>query len=134
MPGEGVLPTWLLGPTLAAALWVAAGFYAFVDATSAECTWAGGLPAAVVLACTLADYRLWLKRGRPWHDWAVIGLLLPAIAAAAWITVGGLVLDLGLSREELLGVEVGPGLALVGLLSTTISFHGRHHPDEKRLG
>jgi hypothetical protein len=31
---------------------------------------------------------------------------------------------------ERLAFEVGPGVALVGLLCTLISYHGRHHPDE----
>jgi hypothetical protein len=60
----------------------------------------------------------------------VILLLLPAIAAAVWVAVGSLVLDLPLSAEETLALSVGPGVALVGLLVTSISFHGRHHPDE----
>jgi hypothetical protein len=73
---------------------------------------------------------VWRSRGRPWHDWLVILLLLPAIAAGVWVAVGALVLDAGLTREQLLGAAVGPGIALVGLLTTTISYHGRHHPDE----
>ena len=59
-------------------------------------------------------------------------LLLPAIAAGVWVAVGALVLDAGLTREQLLAGAVGPGVALVGLLTTTISYHGRHHPDEYR--
>jgi hypothetical protein len=62
----------------------------------------------------------------------VILLLLPAIAAGVWIGIGALALDAAFSREELLGIAVGPGIALVGLLTTTISYHGRHHPDEFR--
>jgi hypothetical protein len=57
---------------------------------------------------------------------------LPAIAAAVWIAVGGLVL--GSERTDaarLLG-EVGPGVVLTGLLCTLISYHGRHHPGERR--
>ena len=92
----------------------------------------GTVPAAVILVCALADYALWRRRGRPWHDWLVILLLLPAIAAAVWGTVAPLILDAGLSRADLLAVSVGPGVALVGLLCTTISYHGRHHPDEYR--
>jgi hypothetical protein len=130
VPGEGVLPSWLLGPIVAMAIWSATGFYALVDASSADCTWAAGLPATVVLVFAIADWRLWLAREKPWHDWRVIVLIQPAIAAAVWLTIGGLVLDLGLTREELLGVEVGPGMALVGLLTTTVSYHSRHRPQE----
>ncbi len=51
----------------------------------------GGLPAAIVIGTAIADYRTWTHRDRPWHDWAVIVLLLPAIAAAVRIAVGGLI-------------------------------------------
>jgi hypothetical protein len=90
--------------------------------------WSGALPGAIVLGAALADYREWTRRGRPWHDWTVIVLLLPAIAAAVWIAVGGLVLDVERSDAERLAYEVGPGVALTGLLCTLISYHGRHHP------
>jgi hypothetical protein len=59
----------------------------------------------------------------------VIVLLLPPIASGVWAAIGGLILDLGLSRAELLGLEVGPGVALTGLFTTTISYHGRHYPE-----
>lgn len=130
--GRSVLPSWLLPPTLAAAAWVAVAPFAFTDASTLEKEAIGTIPGGVILALSLADYALWRRRGRPWHDWAVILLLLPAIAAAVWIAVGALVLDAPLTREELLGIAVGPGVALVGLLTTTISYHGRHHPDEIR--
>jgi hypothetical protein len=130
-PGRSVLPSFLLWPTLAAAAWAAAAPYVWVeDASGRNAALAGALPGAVAFGFTLADYLVWRRRGRPWHDWTVIVLLLPAIAAAVWIAVGALVLDAELSREELLAAAVGPGVALVGLLTTTISYHGRHHPDE----
>jgi hypothetical protein len=90
----------------------------------------GVLPAALVAALAVADYVLWERRARPWHDWAVILLLLPAILASVWIAVGGLILDVERSDAARLAYEVGPGVALVGLLCTLISYHGRHHPDE----
>jgi hypothetical protein len=97
--------------------------------------WLSGiLPAAVVVALAAVDYVLWERRGRPWHDWTVILLLLPAIFAAVWITVGGLVTGVERADGERLAFEVGPGVALVGLLCTLISYHGRHHPDEEPTG
>ncbi len=89
----------------------------------------GVLPAVVVLVFALASYAVWMSRARPWHDWTVICLLLPAIAAAVWLAVGGLVTGVELTDEERLLQEVGPGVALTGLLCTLISYHGRHHPD-----
>jgi hypothetical protein len=90
----------------------------------------GILPAILVLVLAVADYALWSRRKRPWHDWTVILLLLPAILAAVWIAVGGLVTDVERSDEARLLLEVGPGVALTGLLCTLISYHGRHHPSE----
>jgi hypothetical protein len=95
---------------------------------------AGILPAAVVVALVAVDYALWERRGRPWHDWSVILLLLPAIFAAVWITVGGLITGVERTDGERLAFEVGPGVALVGLLCTLVSYHGRHHPDEQPRG
>ncbi len=92
----------------------------------------GILPAALALVLVPVDYGLWTRRGRPWHDWTVILLLLPAILAAVWIAVGGLVTEVERSHEARLLLEVGPGVALTGLLCTLISYHGRHHPDERR--
>jgi len=92
----------------------------------------GALPAGVVLALVLVDYARWERRGRPWHDWTVILLLLPAIAAAVWIAVGGLAMGVERTDGARLAYEVGLGVALVGLLCTLISYHGRHHPDEGR--
>ena len=90
----------------------------------------GILPGVLVLALAVADYALWLRRKRPWHDWTVILLLLPAILASVWIAVGGLVTGVERSDEGRLLWEVGPGVALTGLLCTLISYHGRHHPLE----
>jgi hypothetical protein len=90
----------------------------------------GILPAALLLVLAVADYLLWSARARPWHDWTVILLLLPAILAAVWIAVGGLVTGVERSDEARLLLEVGPGVALTGLLCTLISYHGRHHPLE----
>jgi hypothetical protein len=90
----------------------------------------GILPALVVLVLAAGDYLLWEGRGRPWHDWRVILLLLPAILAAVWIAVGGLVTEVERSDRARLLLEVGPGVALTGLLCTLISYHGRHHPLE----
>jgi hypothetical protein len=128
--GTGVLPSWLLAPTLAAATWAAVAPLGLTDASTGDVISCFTIPGAAVFAFALADWILWRDRGRPWHDWTVILLLQPAIAAAVWLAVGGLVLDLGLDREELLGLEVGPGIALVGLVTTTVSYHGRHHPGE----
>lgn len=90
----------------------------------------GSLPAAVILGTAIADYRTWTSRARPWHDRTTILLLLPAIAAAVWIAVGGLVVGVGRTDDMRLLAEVGPGVALTGLLCTLISYHGRHHPGE----
>jgi hypothetical protein len=91
--------------------------------------WTGVVPGALIAALALADYWLWERRNRPWHDWAVILLLLPAIFSAVWIGVGGLLLDVTRSDSGRLLYEVGPGVGLVGLLCTLIAYHGRHHPD-----
>jgi hypothetical protein len=93
------------------------------------------LPASLIAALALVDYVLWERRDRPWHDWTVILLLLPAIFAAVWIGVGGLLLDVARTDSGRLVDEVGPGIGLTGLLCVLISYHGRHHPLEaRRLG
>jgi hypothetical protein len=117
------MPRYLTAAAVALALWVAIGSREVLT---------GILPALVVLLLPVADYRLWTARARPWHDWTVILVLLPAILAAVWITVGGLVTGVDRSDEARLLLEVGPGVALTGLLCTLISYHGRHHPDEER--
>jgi hypothetical protein len=127
-----VLPSFATPPILAVALWVAIAPYAWGEASSVHRAVLGPVPGAVVLAFALADYVLWRRLGRPWHDWRIIVLLLPAIAAGVWVAIGALALDSGYTREQLLGMSVGPGVALVGLLTTVVSYHGRHHPDEYR--
>jgi hypothetical protein len=101
----------------AVALWVAIG---------ADDVRTGLVPGLVAIASLVADYAVWRKRGKPWHDPLVIALLLPALAAALWIGVGGTLLDVERSDAGLLLLEVGPGLALTGLTTTLISYHGRH--------
>ena len=129
--GRSVLPSVLLWPVLAAGAWVAVGVV-LTDAATWQKVVLGPVPGIVVVALALADYVVWLRRDRPWHDWLVIGLLLPPIFASVWVAVGALALEVPYDRDELLGLAVGPGVALVGLLCTTISYHGRHHPDEYR--
>ena len=104
---------------------------AFVAIASGELA-TGILPAAVVLAASAIDYALWTRRGKPWHDWTVIVILLPAIAGAVWVAIGGLATGVERGDEERLLLEVGPGVALTGLLCTLASYHGRHHPEEAR--
>ena len=115
------MPRYLTLAALALAVWVA-----FVSLEVLT----GVLPAAVLAALVGADYLVWERRGRPWHDWTVIALLLPTIACAVWIAVGGLVTGVERSDEARLLREVGPGVALTGLLCTLVSYHGRHHPAE----
>ena len=117
------MPRYLTGPTAALGVWV--------GAASGE-VWTGIAPAAVVVAAAVADYALWVGKGRPWHDWPTILLLLPAIFAAVWIALGGLVLGVERTDAARLALEVAPGVALTGLLCTLISYHGRHHPEERR--
>ncbi len=115
------MPKYLTVASLLLALWVA---------FSAGEVVTGILPAAVLSTATVTAYAVWLRRGRRWHDGPVILLLLPAIASAVWIAVGGLVTGVERSDEARLLREVGPGVGLTGLLCTLISYHGRHHPDE----
>jgi hypothetical protein len=117
------LPRYLTAAAVVLALWV--------TIASRE-AWTGILPAALIVALALADYALWEARRRPWHDWTVILLLLPAIFAAVWIGVGGLLLDVERTDSGRLVYEVGPGIGLTGLLCVLISYHGRHHPFESR--
>jgi hypothetical protein len=112
-----MLPSWLTPPTVAISLAVAAA--------SGEVL-TGIVPGALAAALAAADYALWRRRARPWHDRDVIVLLLPALACAVWIGVGGLVLDVDRSDDARLLLEVGPGIALTGMITTVISYHGRH--------
>jgi hypothetical protein len=118
-----VLPTWLTPPIAAIGIAVAAASQEVVT---------GALPGLLAAVVAVADYVLWRTRGRPWHDGAVIVLLLPALACAVWIGVGGLVVGVDRSDEARLVLEVGPGVALTGLITTLISYHGRH--PQARLG
>ncbi len=115
------MPRYLTIASVALALWTAAASRELLT---------GILPAVVVLVLASSDYGFWSARARPWHDWTVILLLIPAILAAVWICVGGLVTGVERSDEARLLLEVGPGVALTGLLCTLISYHGRHHPLE----
>lgn len=117
------MPRYLTAGAVVLALWVA---------VRSEEPWTGVLPAVVVIVGAVADYVLWERRGRPWHDWTVILVLLPGVFAAVWIGVGGLLLGVERSDDARLALEVGPGVGLTGLLCTLISYHGRHHPDEPR--
>jgi hypothetical protein len=58
----------------------------------------------------------------------VIGLGLPALGCGLWIGVGGLALGIGRSAAGRIALEVGPGLALTGLVCTLVSYYGRHRP------
>jgi hypothetical protein len=115
------VPKYLTAGAVVLALWVA---------IASREPWTGILPGALIVVLAVADWRLWEERSRPWHDWTVIFLLLPAIFSAVWLGVGGLVLDVERSDSGRLLYEVGPGIGLVGLLCTLISYHGRHHPFE----
>jgi hypothetical protein len=117
------LSKYLTAAAVVLALWVA---------VRSDEIWTGMFPGSLIAALALLDYWLWERRNRPWHDWTVILLLLPAIFAAVWIGVGGLLLDVSREDSGRLLYEVGPGIGLVGLLCTLISYHGRHHPDESR--
>jgi hypothetical protein len=114
-----VLPSWLTPPIAAVGIAVAAASQEVLT---------GVLPGALGAIVAVADYALWRQRGRPWHEPAVIVLLLPALACAVWIGIGGLVLGVERSDEARLLLEVGPGIALTGLITTVISYHGRHEP------
>lgn len=115
------MPKYLTAGAVILGLWVA---------IASREPWTGILPGVLIAFLAVADWGLWETRGRPWHDWTVILLLLPAIFAAVWIGVGGLLFDIGRTDSERLLYEVGPGIGLVGLLCTLISYHGRHDPFE----
>ena len=113
------MPKYLTAAAVVLALWVA---------VRSDEIWTGMVPGFLIAPLALLDYWLWERRNRPWHDWTVILLLLPAIFAAVWIGVGGLLLDVSREDSSRLLYEVGPAIGLVGLLCTLISYHGRHHP------
>jgi hypothetical protein len=114
------MPEYLTAGAVVLGLWVAV--------RSGE-AWTGILPASLVVLLALISYLHWERHGRPWHDWAVILTLLPAILASVWIGVGGLLLDVARTDDARLVYEVGPGIGLVGLLCTLIAYHGRHYPE-----
>jgi hypothetical protein len=118
------VPRYLTAGAIVLALWVAI--------RSGE-PWTGILPACFVVVLALVSYVHWERGGRPWHDWTVILTVLPAILASVWIGVGGLILDVSRTEDARLVYEVGPGIGLVGLLCTLISYYGRHHPDDESL-
>jgi hypothetical protein len=97
-------------------------------------TLTGVLPGVVAAGAVAGDYAVWRRRGKPWHDAAVIILLLPALAGGLWIGVGGTLLDVHRGDAGRLLLEVGPGLALTGLVTTLISYHGRHRPSDPYPG
>ena len=113
------MPRYLTAGAIVLAVWVAA--------RSGE-TWTGTVPGTFVAVLALVSYVHWEGRGRPWHDWTVILVVLPAILASVWIGVGGLILDVSRTDDQRLLYEVGPAIGLVGLLCTLISYYGRHHP------
>jgi hypothetical protein len=115
------VPRYLTAAAVVLALWVA---------VASEEIWTGIVPAGVIVVLAAVDLVLWERRARPWHEWTVILLLLPAIFAAVWLGVGGLLLDVERTDDARLALEVGPGVGLTGLLCTLIAYHGRHHPDE----
>jgi hypothetical protein len=106
----------------------AAAAVALWTAAASGAVWTGIVPGLAALASVVADYIVWRRRAKPWHDPLVIVLLLPALAAGVWICVGGILLDVSRTDAGLLLLEVGPGLALTGLTATLISYHGRHKP------
>jgi hypothetical protein len=109
-----------LTPALAAAgVWVAA-------ASGRVLT--GVVPGVVAAVSALAADTVWRRRGKRWHDPVAILGLLPALAAGLWIGVGGLVLDVARGGPGRLLLEVGPGLAVTGLATTLLGYHGRHRP------
>jgi hypothetical protein len=55
-------------------------------------------------------------------------VLLPALACGLWIGIGGIVTGVERGDAGRLLLEVGPGLALTGLVCTLVSYHGRHCP------
>jgi hypothetical protein len=116
------VPKYLTAAAVILALWVAL--------RSGE-LWTGVAPAGLIVTLAALDLVLWERRARPWHDWTVILILLPAILAAVWLAVGGLLLDVERTDEGRLALEVGPGVGLTGLLCTLIAYHGRHHPAEE---
>jgi hypothetical protein len=114
------MPRYLAAGAVALALWTAIGSGRVLT---------GILPATLVVVVTPLDVTRWYRRRRPWHDWPSILPLLGPIVAAVWIAVGGLVMGVERGEAGRLLLEVGPGVALTGLLCSLIAYLGRHHPD-----
>jgi hypothetical protein len=113
------LPDALTPAALAVCVWVAA---------ASRKPWTGIVPAALAAIFLVWDYGLWRRRGAPWHDPAVIALGLPALACGLWIGVSGIALDVDRGAAGRIALEVGPGLALTGLICTLAGYYGRHRP------
>jgi hypothetical protein len=110
----------VLTPVLAAVgVWVAAGSGRALT---------GILPGLLAAAVAVVVDASWRRRGKRWHDPVSIVGLLPALACGLWIGIGGLLLGVDRGIPGRLLLEVGPGLALTGLTTTLISYHGRHRP------
>jgi hypothetical protein len=105
----------------------------WVAAASGE-AWSGVLPAAVAAVAAVAAWALWRRRGTPWHDALAIVLLLPGLAAGLWLGAGGILLHVHRGEAGRLLLEVGPGLALTGLVTSVVGYHGRHHPGDDARG
>ncbi len=84
--------------------------------------------AAVAAVCLACGYAVWRLRGRRMHDGRAILVLLPAVPASVWLTVGGLALGRSGTPAHRLALEVGPGLAVAGLTAAILGYHGRHDP------
>lgn len=113
------LPTLLTPAAVAVALYVAARPGEPAGARAA---------GAVAVVCLATGYAVWHARGQRLHDGLAILALLPAVPAAVWIAVGGLALAHAEPASRRLELEVGPGIALVGLTATILGYHGRHDP------
>jgi hypothetical protein len=113
------LPDLLTPAAVAVCVWVAA---------ASEHVWTGIVPGLLAAQFLVVGYAVWRARGKPWHDPLVIALPLPALACGLWIGIGGLVLEEHRGSAGRLLLEVGPGLALTGLVCTIVSYHGRHLP------
>ena len=86
-----------------------------------------GVLPALSRSLALADHHPGGRRRAPLDGESP---LRPAIAAAVWITVGGLAMGVERTDAARLAYEVGPGVALVGLLCHPDQHHGRHRPNE----
>jgi drug/metabolite transporter (DMT)-like permease len=113
---------------LPAALTPAIAVVGVFVATGSRHALTGVVPAVVAALSAVVADALWRRRGKRWHDAAVIVALLPALAGGLWIGLGGTLLHVHRGEAGRLLLEIGPGLALTGLATTLISYHGRHRP------